>query len=146
MQVSECCEAFDVVAFNFGALSMRGASGREVWRLGSWEEGGGGGEGQRGKGVLLAEGRDFVSMVTTDQWLGEWQPGGWGKERRGGEGQGVLHGASGLGAPEGGFRRGSSNLMAAITVALSCLDASEVCNPQPGGCRDAITFGYGISA
>jgi len=39
------CDAFDVIAFNFGALSMCGASGTEMWRLCS-------AGGSKGRGAL----------------------------------------------------------------------------------------------
>jgi hypothetical protein len=50
------CDAFDVIAFNFGALSMCGASGAEMWRLCS-------AGGSKGRGVL-AGGSDRRESLT----------------------------------------------------------------------------------
>ena len=60
--------------------------------------------------------------MTAEQWLGDWDPAVSACGKDGGEGNGVLWGAGGLGAPAGGFRRGASNLWAALKVALACED------------------------
>ena len=119
------CEAFDVIAFNFGALSLSGAPDHKPWRLG-------------GDRVTLRAARKFVQSVTSDQWLGAWNSSPSMHASEPGEGQGVLFGASSLGAPSGGFRRGSSNLLAALRVALACADASEVYVLSDGKVNDGV--------
>ena len=119
------CEAFDVIAFNFGALSLSGAPDHKPWCLG-------------GDRVTLRAARKFVQSVTSDQWLGAWNSSPSMHASEPGEGQGVLFGASSLGAPSGGFRRGSSNLPAALRLALACADASEVYVLSDGKVKDGV--------
>jgi hypothetical protein len=137
------CDAFDVIAFNFGALSMCGASGTEMWRLCS-------AGGSKGRGALaggsdqsgsLEAAREFVKNVcASETWLGQWQSHLYDPSKERVAGAGVLHGASALGAPSGGFRRGRSNLTAALDIALGCRDSSDVYILSDGAVDDSVVL------
>lgn len=105
-----------MIAFNFGAASLAGHDERAAWRVEPPRDAG---STARGAGSAAAAGlAAFLADSTSEKWLGAWAPAGYRPDRGPGETRGVQAGADAIGAPAGGFRRGASDLAAALRVAF----------------------------
>ena len=82
------------------------------------------------------------NVCASETWLGQWHAHAYDPSKERVSGTGVLHGASALGAPSGGFRRGRSNLTAALDIALGCRDSSDVYIFSDGSVDDSVVLNF----
>ena len=81
-------------------------------------------------------------VCASETRLGQWHAHLYDLSKERVAGTGVLHGASALGAPSGGFRRGRSNLTAALDIALGCRDSSDVYIFSDGSVDDSVVLNF----